>query len=209
MWEFFKNLTSSSSLLHYGGLALLLIVVFAETGLLIGFFLPGDYLLFLAGMICATEPQVLTVNIYWLITLMSVAAIIGNFTGYWFGWKIGPALYKRKDTRLFKKRYLESTQVFYEKYGAWTLILGRFLPYVRTFAPVLAGVIKIHFGSFVIYSVVGGVAWVISFVMIGYKLGTYKWVQDHVVLIVIGLVVVTTLPLFFAYLRNKKRRNKT
>ena len=207
IWDFFKHLTNPQDIIHYGGLILLLIVVFAETGLLIGFFLPGDYLLFIAGMICATKPEVLIVNIYWLIVLMSLAAIIGNFTGYWFGRKVGPKLFKREDSLLFKKRYVESTKVFYDKHGAKTIILGRFLPYIRTFAPVLAGVIKVHFGRFVIYSVVGALAWVGSFVTIGYKLGTYEWVQDHIGYIVIGLIAATSTPLLIAYLRNKKRRS--
>ena len=198
---------SAENSVHYGGLAVLLLVVFAETGLLVGFFLPGDYLLFIAGMVCATKPEVLNVNIYWLITLMSLAAIIGNFSGYWFGRKIGPALYKREDTWLFKKRYVEATKVFYDKHGAKTLILGRFLPYIRTFAPVLAGVIKVHFGRFVIYSVVGAVLWMCSFVTLGYKLGTYQWVQDHVGYIVVGLIAATSIPLLIAYLRNRKKRS--
>ena len=198
---------SAENIVHYGGLAVLLLVVFAETGLLVGFFLPGDYLLFIAGMVCATKPEVLNVNIYWLITLMSLAAIIGNFSGYWFGRKIGPALYKREDTWLFKKRYVEATKVFYDKHGAKTLILGRFLPYIRTFAPVLAGVIKVHFGRFVIYSVVGAVLWMCSFVTLGYKLGTYQWVQEHVGYIVVGLIAATSIPLLIAFLRNKKKRS--
>ena len=207
IWDFFKHLTNPQDIIHYGGLILLLIVVFAETGLLIGFFLPGDYLLFVAGMICATKPEVFNVSIYWLITLMALAAIIGNFTGYWFGRKVGPKLFKREDSLLFKKRYVEATKVFYDKHGAKTIILGRFLPYIRTFAPVLAGVIKVHFGRFVIYSVVGALAWVGSFVTIGYKLGTYKWVQDHIGYIVVGLIAVTTTPLLIAYFRNKKKRS--
>lgn len=207
IWDFFKHLTNPHEIIQYGGLILLLIVVFAETGLLIGFFLPGDYLLFVAGMICATKPEVFNVSIYWLITLMALAAIIGNFTGYWFGRKVGPKLFKREDSLLFKKRYVEATKVFYDKHGAKTIILGRFLPYIRTFAPVLAGVIKVHFGRFVIYSVVGALAWVGSFVTIGYKLGTYKWVQDHIGYIVVGLIAVTTTPLLIAYFRNKKKRS--
>ncbi len=197
---------SAENIVNYGGLAILLLVVFAETGLLVGFFLPGDYLLFIAGMVCATKPEVLNVNIYWLITLMSLAAIIGNFSGYWFGRKVGPALYKRPDTWLFKKRYIESTQAFYEKHGAKTLILGRFLPYIRTFAPVLAGVIKVHFGRFVVYSIVGAILWMCTFVTLGYKLGTYQWVQDHIAYIVLGLVAATSIPLLIAYLRNRKKR---
>lgn len=202
-WEIF----SAENIVNYGGLTILLLVVFAETGLLVGFFLPGDYLLFIAGMVCATKPEVLQVNIYWLITLMSLAAIIGNFVGYWFGRKIGPALFKREDGWLFKKRYVESTKVFYDKHGAKTIILGRFLPYIRTFAPVLAGVIKVHFGRFVIYSVVGALLWMGSFVTLGYKLGTYKWVQDNIGYIVLSLVFVTTMPFVIALWRNKKKRS--
>ena len=128
MIEFLKQLTNPESIIHYGGLALLLFVIFAETGLLVGFFLPGDSLVFISGMICVSKPQVLGVNIVMLIICLSMAAIIGNMVGYWFGKKVGPPLFKREDSPIFRKKYLEVTRVFYEKNGGKTLIIGRFLP---------------------------------------------------------------------------------
>ncbi|MGZ4048934.1 MAG: DedA family protein, partial [Bacteroidia bacterium] len=128
MIEFLKQLTDPESIIHYGGLALLLFVIFAETGLLIGFFLPGDSLVFISGMICVSKPELLGVNLPVLIISLSTAAITGNMAGYWFGKKVGPPLFKREDSLIFKKRYLELTHTFYEKNGGKTLIIGRFLP---------------------------------------------------------------------------------
>jgi membrane-associated protein len=185
-------------------LALLLFVVFAETGLLIGFFLPGDSLIFISGMFCVSKPELLGVNIFVLIFLLSTSAIIGNIVGYWFGNKVGPPLFTRKDSIIFKKRYLEVTRDFYNKNGGKTLILGRFLPIIRTFAPILAGVIKIDFKKFMLYNVIGAFAWIGLLASIGYFLGTYVWVQENVEYIVIGLIIITLFPIFSAFRKKKK-----
>jgi membrane-associated protein len=206
--EFLKQLTDPQSIIQYGGLALLLFVVFAETGLLIGFFLPGDSLIFISGMICVSKPEVLGVNIVVLITLLSLSAIIGNCVGYWFGYKVGPPLFKRPDSFIFKKRYLELTKTFYDKNGGKTLILGRFLPIIRTFAPVLAGIIKVDFKLFMIYNVIGALAWIGILGSIGYYLGTYQWVQKNIGYIVITLIIITMLPLIFTYLKSKKNAHR-
>ncbi len=208
MLEFLKQLTDPQSIIHYGGLALLLFVVFAETGLLIGFFLPGDSLIFISGMFCVSKPELLGVNIFALIFLLSISAIIGNIVGYWFGNKVGPPLFTRKDSIIFKKRYLEVTRDFYNKNGGKTLILGRFLPIIRTFAPILAGVIKIDFKKFMLYNVIGAFAWIGLLASIGYYLGTYVWVQENVEYIVIGLIIITLFPIFSAF-RKKKNENNT
>ncbi|MCE9539527.1 MAG: VTT domain-containing protein [Bacteroidetes bacterium] len=202
--DFLKQLTDPESIIQYGGLALLLFVVFAETGLLIGFFLPGDSLIFISGMICVSKPELLGVNIFVLIISLSIAAIIGNMTGYWFGYKVGPPLFSRKDSLIFKKRYLTITQKFYNKNGGKTLILGRFLPIIRTFAPILAGVIRIDFKKFMMYNVVGAIAWIGLLASIGYYLGNYEWVQKNISYIVIGLIVITLIPLISTYLKEKK-----
>lgn len=204
MWEFLKQLTDPESIISYGGLALLLFVVFAETGLLIGFFLPGDSLIFISGLICRTKPDLLTPNIFLLLLLLITAAVLGNMAGYWFGWKVGPPLFNRKDSWIFKKRYLETTKAFYEKNGGKTLILGRFLPIIRTFAPILAGIIKIPFSLFMIYNVAGAVAWIGSLGLAGYYLGQIKWVQDNISWIVIGLIIVTLIPVATTWIRSKK-----
>jgi membrane-associated protein len=204
MIDFLKQLTDPHSIIMYGGLALLLFVVFAETGLLIGFFLPGDSLIFISGMICVSKPELLGVNLPGLIISLSAAAILGNITGYWFGYKVGPPLFKREDSLIFKKRYLETTKSFYEKNGGKTLIIGRFLPIIRTFAPILAGVIRIDFKKFMLYNVVGALAWIGSLCSIGYYLGTYKWVQDNIGYIVISLIIITAIPVIATYFRERR-----
>jgi membrane-associated protein len=206
MFEFLKQLTDPESIIHFGGLALLLFVVFAETGLLIGFFLPGDSLIFISGLVCVSKPELLGVNIFVLILLLSLAAIIGNMAGYWFGHKVGPPLFKRKDSIIFKKRYLIITQEFYQNNGGKTLIIGRFLPIIRTFAPILAGVIKVDFKKFMLYNIMGAFAWTGLLASIGYYLGTYEWVQKNVGYIVVGLIVITLIPLVVTYLKEKKNR---
>jgi len=204
MIEFLKQLTDPQSIIHYGGLALLLFVVFAETGLLIGFFLPGDSLIFISGMICVSQPGLLGVNLVQLIFLLSASAILGNCAGYWFGARVGPALFKREDSLIFKKRYLELTRDFYQKNGGKTLIMGRFLPIIRTFAPILAGIIKIDFKRFMLFNIIGAFAWIGLLSGTGYYLGTYKWVQENIGYIVIALIVITLIPLVITYLKRKK-----
>ena len=206
MIEFLKQLTDPQSIIAYGGLALLLFVVFAETGLLIGFFLPGDSLIFISGMICVSKPELLGVNLPTLILSLCTAAIIGNIVGYWFGYKVGPPLFERKDSLIFKKRYLEVTRDFYNKNGGKTLIIGRFLPIIRTFAPILAGVVKIDFKKFMLYNIVGAFAWIVTLCSIGYYLGTYEWVQKNIGYIVIGLIIITTIPVITTFFRGRKNK---
>ncbi len=204
VFDFIKQIMDPKSIIQYGGLALLLFVVFAETGLLVGFFLPGDSLIFIAGMICISTPDLLGVSLIELIALLSLSAILGNIAGYWFGHKVGPALFQRKDNWIFKKRYLVITQAFYDKNGGKTLIIGRFLPIIRTFAPILAGVIGVEYKRFMFYNVVGAFAWIGLLGSIGYYLGTYKWVQENIEYIVIGLILITLIPLVITYLKRKK-----
>jgi membrane-associated protein len=155
--EQFTQLFIPENLIKLGGLSLVLFIVFAETGLFIGFFLPGDSLLFTAGILCSTH--VLDVNIWTLMLGLNIAAILGNITGYYFGRRIGPKLFTREDSFIFKKRYVLITQAFYERHGGKALIIGRFLPIIRTFAPILSGVIELKFKSFLFFSVVGSVLW--------------------------------------------------
>lgn len=206
MIEFLKQLTDPQSIIAYGGLALLLFVVFAETGLLIGFFLPGDSLIFISGMICVSKPELLGVNLISLILLLCTAAILGNIAGYWFGYKVGPPLFERKDSLIFKKKYLEITRDFYNKNGGKTLIIGRFLPIIRTFAPILAGVVKIDFKKFMLYNVVGAFAWIGTLCSIGYYLGTYLWVQQNIGYIVIGLIIITAIPVITTFFKGRKNK---
>lgn len=211
MLEFLKQLTNPESIIQYGGLALLLFVVFAETGLLIGFFLPGDSLIFISGMLCVSHNDLLGVNIFVLVISLSLAAILGNIAGYWFGKKVGVSLFTKKDSIIFKKKYLEITQDFYNKNGGKTLILGRFLPIIRTFAPILAGVINIDFKKFMLYNILGAFGWVALLAGVGYYFGMYKWVQNNLSYIVIGFIIVTLIPLMITYFKKKKYaiNNKT
>ncbi|MCD6067690.1 MAG: yqjA [Bacteroidetes bacterium] len=205
-WQFLKDLVDPESIVRLG-LPLLLFVIFAETGLLVGFFLPGDSLVFISGLICATNNDYIGVGIITLILSMSAAAIAGNMTGYWFGRKVGDRLYKRKDSFFFKRRHLDATQAFYEKHGGKTIILGRFLPIIRTFAPILAGVIKIDVKKFLLYNVIGAVAWIGSISSIGYFLGRqYPQTKDYLGWIVIGLIIITTIPVILTYIKEKKKK---
>ena len=206
MFDFLKQLTNPESIIHYGGLWLLLFVVFAETGLFIGFFLPGDSLIFISGLLCATKPHLLNISIFWLIILLISSAVIGNIVGYWFGKKTGENLFQKKDTFLFKKKHLETTKLFYEKHGGKALILGRFLPIIRTFAPILAGVIKVEFKLFMIYNIAGASLWIISLTSIAFFLGIeFPQTEKYIGYIVIGLIVITTIPVLITYLKNRKK----
>ena len=205
MLDFLKQLTDPQSIIHYGGLWLLLFVVFAETGLLVGFFLPGDSLIFISGLLCATKPQLLNISFIPLILLLMAAAVIGNVFGYWFGKKVGENLYTRKDSFLFKKQHLITTKAFYDKHGGTALILGRFLPIIRTFAPILAGVIQIDFKTFMMYNVIGAFAWIGSIASIAYFLGKqFPTIENYIGYIVIGLIVITTIPVLMTYLKSRK-----
>ncbi len=203
--EFLKKLTDPESIIEYGGIVLLLAAVFAETGLLIGFFLPGDSLIFISGMVCVSKPELLDVTIFVLIPSLSAAAILGNIAGYWFGYKAGTRLFNRKDSIIFKKRYLEITQHFYDKNGAKTLIIGRFLPIIRTFSPILAGVVKFNFKKFMLYNIIGAFIWITLLSGIGYYLGTYEWVQKNISSIVIGFIIVTLIPIIISYRKVKNK----
>jgi membrane-associated protein len=180
-------------------------VIFAETGLLIGFFFPGDSLLFTAGLLVGTGD--LDCNIFLLLAGVFLAAVIGNTVGYWFGRSVGPRLFKKEESLFFKKKYLDMTQNFYEKYGKTAIIAGRFLPIIRTFVPVLAGAIKLNFARFTLYNIVGGLAWTASFILLGYFLGA-KFpgpIKNNLDFIVIGLIIITIIPVIRTYLREKKR----
>jgi len=205
MWEFLKQLTDPESIIRYGGLSLLLFVIFAETGLLIGFFLPGDNLILLAGILCKAKPELLQVNIFELILLMTFAAVIGNSFGYWFGKKSGEKLYRRKDSFLFKQKHIELTESYYKKYGGnFTLILARFIPIVRTFAPILAGVIKVDWKTFMLFNVIGAAAWIVSLSGIGYLLvQVFPGIMNYMSYIFITLIILTAIPVLRIVLKSK------
>jgi membrane-associated protein len=203
--EFLKQLVNPESIIRYGGIYMLLFVVFAETGLFVGFFLPGDSLLFTAGLLCSTG--FLHVHPALLVALIIVAAVTGNMVGYIFGKKVGPMLFKRKSGLLFRQEHLIMANEFYKKHGKKTIILSRFFPIVRTFAPIVAGIVKLEYHKFVIYSIVGAVLWVNILVLTGYYMGEYiPQTKDYLGYIVIFLIVITTIP--FAINSIKKRLQK-
>lgn len=205
-WQFLKDLTNPESIVKLG-LPLLLFVIFAETGLFFGFFLPGDSLVFISGLLCATNPDLLGVNIFVLILLMSVVAIFGNIVGYYFGRKVGEGLYKKPDSFFFKRRHVDATKRFYEKHGGKTLFIGRFLPVIRTFAPILAGVIKIDPKKFMLYNLAGAFCWIGSIASIGFFLGTkYPGIKEYLGYIVIGLIVITAIPVVLTYIKEKNSK---
>jgi membrane-associated protein len=203
--DFLKELVNPESIIRYGGIYLLLFVVFAETGLFVGFFLPGDSLLFTAGLLCSTG--ILHIHPAFLLLLIMAAAIAGNMVGYFFGKKVGPMLFKRKSGLLFRQEHLMMANEFYKKHGKKTIILSRFFPIVRTFAPIIAGIVKLEYHKFVIYSIIGAFFWVDILVLAGYYLGRYvPQTKDYLGYIVIFLIVITTIP--FAINSVKKRIRK-
>ena len=202
-WNSLLHLIDPEKLLREGGFYVVVFVIFAETGLFFGFFLPGDYLLFLAGMFVATGK--LDVNISVLVLGLTFAAVAGNFVGYWFGRKTGPVLYQREDSFFFKKKYLKAAEEYYNKQGAFALIMGRFVPIVRTFAPIFAGVVKLDFKKFAFYNIAGGILWITSLTLLGYFLGIKfeKEINDYLFYIITGFIVITTIPLIIAFVKRK------
>lgn len=207
--ELLHNLTSPDWIMQHGGLYIVLFIVFAETGLFIGFFLPGDTLLFIAGMLIAntalpgSDATILTLS-YWIL-LISVAGIAGNYLGYWFGRRFSNAL-QQKDSRLFKRKYLMQAHSFYERKGGGTVILARFLPIIRTFAPIVAGMVKMNRRKFSFYNILGGFLWVSSIMGLGFLLGENNWVKGNLEKIIIGIVIITTAPILFKFITNRKNK---
>jgi len=191
----------------HGGLYVVMFIIFAETGLFVGFFLPGDSLLFITGILIANSPAPFAnefANITYWIALISLAAVIGNLVGFWFGRESGHLWFEKRDTWLFKRKHLVQAHDFYEKKGGWAIILGRFLPIVRTFAPLIGGIVAMDFKKFVSYSIVGAIAWVTSMVLAGFLLGHNEMVRHNIDKITIGLILVTTGPVLFRMFFGKK-----
>lgn len=202
--EFVKTILNPQSIINYGGLALLLFIIFAETGLFFGFFLPGDSLLFVAGLMCGTP--IFDVNIYTLILSLIAAGILGNFVGYYFGKKTGPMLFKRDDSFFFKKKHVNAAKEFYNRYGGTAIVLGRFLPIIRTFVPIMAGVVNLDFKKFVWFNIIGCVAWILSMVLSGYFLGrAFPTLQENLEYIVITIILISMIPVAFTYIKEHRR----
>ncbi|MFN7935219.1 MAG: VTT domain-containing protein [Bryobacteraceae bacterium] len=196
--EFIRTLTNPEKLIHLLsevlggplGYLMLIAVVFAETGLLMGFFLPGDSLLFTVGVVAgAGHLDIVLINV-----VLMAAAVIGDGVGYYLGYKTGPAIFSRPDSRFFKQDYLRKTQAFYAKHGGKTIIYARFVPIVRTFAPFIAGVGKMEYRRFLSFNIFGGIGWVFAMTMLGYGLGNVPLVRAHFEKVILGIIFVSVLP---------------
>jgi membrane-associated protein len=190
-------------ILQYGAwtYGILFLIIFSETGLVVTPFLPGDSLLFAAGALSATT----ALSPVWLTLLLSLAAIVGNMTNYWIGYAVGPRIVQKKNMRFINREYLDRTHKFYEKYGGMTIVVARFLPIIRTFAPFVAGVGFMAYGRFMLYSVAAGFLWVGLFIGAGYYFGNLPAVKENFSLVIAGIIVVSMLPGVIEFLRRRKR----
>lgn len=189
--DFLQRLRSPRELIEWGGYVALVAIVFSETGLLVGFFLPGDSLLVTAGLFAAKGD----LDVVTLMVLLSIAAIVGDTVGYWFGAKTGPPLYSRPNSRFFKRDHLLKARAFYEKYGGITIVVARFMPLIRTFAPIVAGVAGMNYPRFVVFNVCGGIGWVVSMTLVGYGLGrTIPNIDQHIEKVIVIVVFLSILP---------------
>jgi membrane-associated protein len=203
--HWFHFLTDVRGLVQAGGYIALAIIVFTETGLMVGFFLPGDSLLVTAGLFAAKGD----LNIVYLNLLLMACAVLGDATGYYIGWKLGPALFKKEDSLLFKKKHLIATHEFYERHGGKTIIIARFVPIVRTFAPVVAGLANMSYRRFAMFNIIGGVGWVFSMTMIGYMLVTlFPATEKHIEKVIIIVIFLSLLPGLIEWLRARSRAKK-
>jgi membrane-associated protein len=191
-------------LVRWGGYVVLVAIVFVETGLLVGFFLPGDSLLITAGVVAATG----ALNIWWLNLLLIVAAITGDSVGYAIGRRAGPRLFTRPKSRLFNPRHIERTRAFYARHGAKTIVIARFVPIIRTFAPVVAGVGEMEYRRFLFYNVAGGVGWVTTMTSAGYLLGqAVPNISEHIHIVVGIVILLSLIPIVVELVRERRRRS--
>jgi len=193
---------------RFGGwiYGLLFTIIFCETGLVVTPFLPGDSLLFAVGALAATEGSV--INLPGVAFLLSAAAILGDAANYAIGKRVGPAIFSKEDSRFFKKAHLMRAHEFYEKYGGKTIVIARFVPIIRTFAPFVAGIGKMGYFRFAMYNVTGGVAWVLSFLLGGYLFGNIPWVKNHFSIITIAIIVISVMPLGIELLKARLKTKR-
>ncbi len=184
--------------------AILFAIIFIETGLVIMPFLPGDSLLFAAGTFAALG----ALDVRLLILLLAAAAVVGDTVNYWIGHRIGEKAFSREDARFFKKEYLDRTHAFYEKHGGKTIIIARFVPIIRTFAPFVAGIGKMSYGRFLSFNVIGGVAWVVLLVGAGYFFGNIPFVRKNFSIAILAIILISTVPIAFEYFRHRKNKTR-
>jgi len=203
--EIFQRLLDPQEIIQTGGLFLILLVVFAENGLFFGFFLPGDTLLFTTGLLCSTNK--LNISLGVLLITICAASWVGSLAGYWFGMTTGEKLFKRNDSLFFKKKYLFAAEAFFNRYGGMALVMGRFLPIIRTFAPIFAGMVKFDFKKYLFYNILGGTIWAGSLLVGGFLLGrVIPNAQDYLEYIILVIVIITWLPVIITYLKERRRR---
>ena len=193
-------------LISQGGLLIIFLLVYGSTGLFFCFFIPAGAILFTAGIYTATGG--LQYDIFTICSLLILASILGNLTGYWFGWKTGPLLYKRKDSSFFKKRHLTTAETFYNKYGWLALTVGLYLPIIRTFASIVAGMVRLNFRRFILLTVTGSVVWVLSFVLAGYFIGSRPYLKPWLNYIVFGFILIVTIPLIIWIIKELRKMRK-
>ena len=200
--EFFSTITNSEEIIK-AGLYIIALIVFAENGLFFAFFLPGDYLLFLTGVFGGTG--LLKEPLYDILWWISLAAILGSLVGYFIGRFAGNYIQNQRESLFFKKKYIDNTQKYFEKYGARTLIISRFLPVIRTFAPILAGISKMKYGSYLLFNVLGGLLWVGTLVTAGFYFGEqFPWIVNYVQYIILFFLAITTFTVVKSYLNAQK-----
>jgi len=206
MIQFLKHLLAQlydvRGLVEWGGTFMVCVIVFVETGMFVGFFLPGDSLLVTAGVFAGAGQMKLA----WLLSLVTLCAIAGDQLGYFIGWRAGASLFKREDSRFFKKRHLQRAHQFYETYGGKTIILARFVPIIRTFCPPVAGAARMNYARYLTYDILGGIAWVWSMVLLGYTLGrTVPNIDKHIHYLIALVIVASLLPALYQALRVRRR----
>ena len=195
-------------LLERGGLLLLMAVVFAESGLLFGFFLPGDSLLFIAGFLASSAGGNRLPALPIVVVCVVVAAILGDQVGYWFGKIVGPSLFDRPKSRLFNPANVTKAHTFFDRYGSKTIVLARFVPVVRTFAPIVAGVANMRYRTFVVYNIIGGVLWGAGITTLGYFLGQVGWVKNNIEVAIVAIIAVSLLPVTIELLRHRREARR-